>query len=1409
MRLLSFPFLFFAIALGAGAAPQPASERTPFTARELAQGYREQTILARPLATHRAIADAAEAREGVRVRQRFARFRDLRVIELDGTEELEVAIARLRATGRYEFVEPDHLQHLALEPNDPEFLNGAQWALRNTGQFSGIPRADIQAPAAWDLAREAPNVIVAVIDTGVNIAHQDLAGNIWQNPNPTFGDVNGARFLNGIPSGNPADDNGHGTHIAGTIGALGNNNLAVAGIAWRVQIMPIKAFPSSGTGATSDIIAGIDYALANGAHIINASYGGTSNTGYVEAHVAAIRAARDAGVIFVAAAGNDAANMDVARYYPASHLVDNIVTVGNSTRRDELALSTNYGSIVDLHAPGSEIVSLAHNDNTGTTTLSGTSMAAPHVSGALALLKTRFPADSYRQLINRLLRGVERGERFTGRSQTGGRLNLFNALTSTSNRPFNDDFAQRPRLAGNNAQVRASTVDATAEPGESAHAGITSTKTLWWEWTPEVSGTVTLDTADSNHDTVAAVYTAGGEASPTSLAGLTLLAANDNDPTAQVISSRLTFNAVAGVLYQIAVGGKFDGGMAVLNLSTTPANDLFAGAETLAGRSLRVTTANTNCSREPGEPRVLGWPGGNSLWYRWTAPHSGRFQIAAVSDDFDPVLAVFTGTTLNALTYVAENDNAAQSSIHTGSLCTIEVTAGTTYSIVVDSKGPALSGQFTLTIVDSLWQGATGGNVTGSAALGTDGTVYFGSTDRSVYAFSPEGHQKWSAPTNGIIDTCSPAIGSDGTVYIGSNDGRLYAFNADGTTKWTRNFGATAPVSNSPALAADGTVYIKAGDGFLYALDSASGADLWRHDIRAPQTYASPAVGPDGTVYQGSDDNLLYAFHPDGTLKWTFATDNEIFSVPALDGAGNLYFGVLGSGKFYSLTSAGTLRWIYSGAALGSSSSPALSADGGTAYFAGYDSQLHAVDTATGAARWTYPLGDEVRGSSPAVDANGVIYIGSYDFRLYAINADGTLKRTYDTAGWIRSSPAIFGTTLYLGSNDAKLYAFDLGVGAASGPWPQYRQNVRRTGRDQNLAPFAITAAPSNRNLRLGDALILGVTATGEGPLTYEWHKDGVLLAGATGPSYEVAVVTADVAGSYTVTVRGLQGSLTTLPAIVSVTPHPHGQLKNLSVRAVAGTGSQKLAVGFVLQGESPKPLLLRGIGPSLAQFGVASPLEDPRLQLHSVAGIIDSNEVWGGSSAIATAAASAGAFPLESTSTDAALLRPVEAGNYTVSISGVGDTTGVALAEVYDTESGPAGPTGSRLINLSARAQVAGGADILIAGFSISGSQPKAVLVRAIGPSLAPFGVDGALADPRLEVYHGDTKIKISENDDWGGSTALAGAFAQAGAFALDDPASRDAALLLSLDPGSYTVHVSGVNNATGVALVEVYEVP
>ena len=1399
------------LALSAHAAPTAPPDK--FSAKERAQGFSDHLILAKPLARQRATVDAAEARENIRVRDRFARFGDLRVIALAPDESASDAVARLRATGRYEFVEPDYLMTAQIIPNDPGFPS--QWGLSNTGlQLTGsTPSADIKAIPGWDILHDAPNVIVALIDNGVRPDHVDLAPNLWVNPAPTFGDVNGARFLRGNRSGDITDNTGHGTHVAGILCASGNNGLGTAGVVWRTQLMVLKNAGADGISTTSDSAACVDYAIAHGAHVINCSFGGTT---FSQTFYTALRTARDAGIVVVAAAGNNGVSNDASPFYPAGYLLDNILSVGNSGPTDTFSSSSDYGATVELFAPGTAIVSADFTSPTGIVARSGTSMAAPHVAGAMVLLRAQFPNDTYRERINRLLRGTELKSALAGRAQTNGRLNLARALTSTTNRPFNDDFADRAIITGTTLTLRSNNRGATIEPGEPGHAGTDDAgASLWWLWIAPATGTVVVDTAGSDFDTTLDIFTGS------TLATLVPVTSNDNYGT--TVTSRVAFPVTALASYIIAVSGKTNtSGYAQLSISPAPANDHFANATPLAGESAQSTARNNSATTEPTEPRILGFAGGASLWYKWTAPRTGRFQVSAFTFDFNTLLAVYTGSSLANLALVAANDDTDLSATiqNSDSRCTVAATAGTTYYFQVDTKNPTSRGLVTVSVTDSLWQLSTDGSlVTNSVSVGPDGTLYLGTTspDSRVYAVNPDGSLKWTYAAGASMDLATPAIGPDGMIYFGAFDGNVTALTPAGTVRWQRALG-TGSTSFAPALAADGTLYTHHTNGSLYALSSADGTVKWSYNVGNVGSYYTAAIiAPDGTVYQGSVDKNLYALNPNGTLRWKFATGGDMLATPALDAAGNIYLATYSTSRVISLTPAGVQRWVYAGVTVtnGISSSPCLSSDGTTVYLGATDRKVHALDAATGEPLWTYTTGGPILASSPAVDSNGVIYIGAYDGKLYALYPGGTLKRTWDTAQYLRSSPVIFGTTLYLASNDSKLYAFDIGAYAGTGPWPQYRQNVRHLGRAAVDLPV-ITAAPQSVTLAANAALTLYATAIGQGALFYQWNKDGRPIPGANTPTYSVAAVGTAQSGSYTLTVSTPNGSVTSPAAAVALAAAANpGRLINLSVLTSLATPADTFTMGYVVGGAATagaKPLIIRAAGPSLAALGVAGTLDDPKLELFAGSTKTGENDNWGGSPALTAALAAVGAFPYSGPlSKDAAATASILTRDNSVAVSAAGNGagTGLVIAELYDATATTAFTLATpRLVNVSVRKHLGTG---LTVGFVLGGGTTTKVLIRAVGPTLGAFGVPGTVADPQLTLFN-SSSAKLAENDNWSAvpaqATALTAAFTTVGAFALPST-SRDAALLTTLAPGGYSVQVSGVSTTTGVALVEVYEVP
>ncbi len=354
---------------------------------------------------------------------------------------LHRVMTALRKSRVVEFVEPDYRIHLNGMPNDPRF--NELWAMHNTGQVGGLPDADIDAPEAWDLNSGDANVVVAVIDTGVDYLHEDLQGNLWQNPDeiPANGvDDDGNGFVDDVyginaitESGDPMDDNGHGTHVAGTIGAVGNNQIGVTGVNWSTRIMALKFMDQTGSGWTSDAVECLNYVLMMrnrgvSVQVINSSWGGPS---YSQTLYDAIRMAGTLDILFVTAAGNDyGSNNDILPSYPGSYNLPNIITVAATDRNDQLADFSNFGATsVDLAAPGVDILSTTPANTYAY--YSGTSMAAPHVTGAAALVWAKNPVDGYDAVKSILLDSVDPLPVLSGRVLSGGRLNLVNALSGT------------------------------------------------------------------------------------------------------------------------------------------------------------------------------------------------------------------------------------------------------------------------------------------------------------------------------------------------------------------------------------------------------------------------------------------------------------------------------------------------------------------------------------------------------------------------------------------------------------------------------------------------------------------------------------------------------------------------------------------------------------------------------------------------------------------------------------------------------------------------------------------------------------------------------------------------------------------------------------------------------------------
>lgn len=373
--------------------------------------------------------DDMDGQSAQTVAEQYGKMSDL-VVYAEPNIEIEAApLLDLKTVTPKDTVNP------ADQPNDPMFAD--QWALNNTGQGGGKKKADIDVLKAWQKTKGSRKVVVAVLDSGVDYTHPDLAGNMWTRPDniPVYKDdeLGTIPDLHGFSAvddqRDPMDDNGHGTHCAGIIGAEGDNDEGIAGINWDVEIMPLKFIGRGGFGTTKDAIEAINYAIERkregvNIRVINASWGSTV---YSKALEDIIKAAGDEGILFVAAAGNDGASNDIRPHYPSNYDLTNVISVAALDRSDQMASFSNFGlKSVHVAAPGKDIISTWLGGEYREA--SGTSMATPHVAGLAALLLAQDPKMSLQKLREKLLRSIDPLDTLTGKLANAGRINASKAL---------------------------------------------------------------------------------------------------------------------------------------------------------------------------------------------------------------------------------------------------------------------------------------------------------------------------------------------------------------------------------------------------------------------------------------------------------------------------------------------------------------------------------------------------------------------------------------------------------------------------------------------------------------------------------------------------------------------------------------------------------------------------------------------------------------------------------------------------------------------------------------------------------------------------------------------------------------------------------------------------------------------
>ena len=615
------------------------------------------------------------------------------------------------------------------------------------------------------------------------------------------------------------------------------------------------------------------------------------------------------------------------------------------------------------------------------------------------------------------------------------------------------------------------------------------------------------------------------------------------------------------------------------------------------------------------------------------------------------------------------------------------------------------------------------------------------------------------APNGGLV------LASDGFIYgvastaegifrgPGGTNGFIYRIATDGS-----NFRAIAYFDRvTPAGTGDDpNSLIQGRDGRLY------GTTL-RGGLRAPGS------GLSGTVFSvntdGTDFRLLRSFGYTDSAPDAYSPSTPL--VHAEDGM------IYGTGKGGSKT-----RRLEGGALF------RMRTDG-TAYEIVHE--FGTVGQSIG------PTGTLIQGRSGEIYGRTLFQASGRQGVIFKVDTDGTgYRELYQVEGPNNSTALIQG-------QDGLLYA--------SSATPRGQGILIRLS--EPVGP-TLSVQPASQAVAPGGRAVFNVVAAGA--TSYQWHRNGAAIPGATAASLTLNNLNAANAGTYTVIVSNARASTRSSAAVLVVAaPSTVARLSNLSILTSLSGAGDSFTLGYVVGGagtSGTKPLVIRAVGPSLTPLGVGGALANPKLETFAGATKTGENDNWGGGTPLFNAMDAVGAFRFTGpASLDAAVATSVALGDNSVKVTPVGNLSGAVIAEIYDGNPAASFSVATpRLVNVSVLKNIG---TSLTAGFVIGGTGTRTLLIRAVGPTLgaAPFNVPGVVADPQLVLFNG-ASARIGDNDNWGGDAALTAAFNSVGAFALP-AASRDAALLVTLQPGNYSVQVSGVGGTTGVAIVEVYEVP